>query len=142
MPFEANASCSRFTRMKVWDKLKPMKRYGEEAMFSTDLMYTQLGKRIKQQRILARMTQEKLAEKAGISLSFLGHIERGTRKASLDTVVKICNALKVSPNMLLQDSLDGNLLGESTGLSVTHRRLLREIADNIAQYTVELPEEK
>ena len=111
-------------------------------MFSTDMMYTQMGKRIKQQRILARMTQEKLAEKAGISLSFLGHIERGTRKASLDTVVKICNALKVSPNMLLQDSLDSNLLSDSAGLSVTHRRLLREIADNIAQYTVELPEEK
>ena len=111
-------------------------------MFSTDMMYTQLGKRIKQQRILARMTQEKLAEKAGISLSFLGHIERGTRKASLDTVIKICNALEVSPNMLLQDSLNSSLLSDSTGLSVTHRRLLREIADNIAQYTVELPEEK
>jgi len=111
-------------------------------MFSTDLMYSQLGKRIKQQRILARMTQEKLAEKAGISLSFLGHIERGTRKASLDTVVKICNALGVSPNMLLQDSLDSDLLSNSAGLSAVHHRLLREIADNIAQYTVELPEEK
>lgn len=106
------------------------------------MLYQELGKRIRQQRTLARMTQEKLSEAAGISLSFLGHIERGTRKASLDTVVKICNALKVSPNMLLQDSLDSNLLSDSAGLSVTHRRLLREIADNIAQYTVELPEEK
>lgn len=111
-------------------------------MFSTDMMYSQLGKRIKQQRIMARMTQEKLAEAAGISLSFLGHIERGTRKASLDTVVKICNALKVSPNLLLQDSLEGNLLSDSVGLSETHRRLLREISDNIIKYTVELPNEK
>ena len=111
-------------------------------MDSTDLMFAQMGKRIKQQRILARMTQEKLAEKAGISLSFLGHIERGTRRASLDTVIRICNALKVSPNMLLQDSLDSDLLRDSAGLSATHRRLLREIADNIVQYTVELPDEE
>lgn len=110
-------------------------------MFSTDLMYTQLGKRIKQQRIMARMTQEKLAEASGISLSFLGHIERGTRKASLDTVVKICNALKVSPNLLLQDSLEGDMLSDNMGLSETHRRLLREISDNIMKYTVEIPED-
>ena len=110
-------------------------------MFSTDMMYTQLGKRIKQQRILARMTQEKLAEAAGISLSFLGHIERGTRKASLDTVVKICNALKVSPNQLLRDSLEGSLIANEAGLSENHRRLLREISDNISKYSVELPED-
>ena len=110
-------------------------------MFSTDMMYAQLGKRIKQQRIMARMTQEKLAEAAGISLSFLGHIERGTRKASLDTVVKICNALEVTPNLLLQDSLDCDMVAKREGLSETHRRLLREISDNIIKYTVELPDE-
>lgn len=111
-------------------------------MFSTDKMYADLGKRIKQQRIMARMTQEKLAEEAGISLSFLGHIERGTRKASLDTVVKICNALKVAPDLLLQDSLDSDMFASATGLSENHRRLLREISDNIIKYTVELPDEK
>lgn len=111
-------------------------------MFSTDMMYAQLGKRIKQQRIMAHMTQEKLAEKAGISLSFLGHIERGTRKASLDTVVRICNALKISPNLLLQDSLDDDLIEKGAGLSENHLRLLREISDNIIKYTVELPDEK
>lgn len=110
-------------------------------MFSTDMMYSQLGKRIKQQRVQARMTQEKLAEEAGISLSFLGHIERGTRKASLDTVVKICNALKVSPNLLLRDSLEDDLISNEVALSENHRRLLREISDNIAKYTMELPEE-
>lgn len=110
-------------------------------MLSTDTMYIQLGKRIRQQRILARMTQEKLAEAAEISLSFLGHIERGTRKASLDTVVKICNALQVSPNTLLQDSLNDQQMNNDERFSEMHRRLLREIADSIGQYTVELPEE-
>ncbi len=98
------------------------------------MLYEDLGRRIKQQRLLAEMTQEKLAEKAGISLSFLGHIERGTRKASLDTFVKLCNALEVSPNLLLQDSMDDGLLGENTQISEPQRKLLREISNRIIEY--------
>lgn len=95
------------------------------------MLYQELGKRIRQQRTLARMTQEKLAEAAGISLSFLGHIERGTRKASLDTLVKICNVLKVSPQLLLQDSLDSDLMGMASIFSPSKARLLREISNAI-----------
>lgn len=105
------------------------------------MLYQELGRRIRQQRTLARMTQEKLAEKAGISLSFLGHIERGTRKASLDTLVKICNSLKISPNLLLQDSLEHDLLGANVNVSDSHRRLLREISENILKYSMEFHEE-
>ena len=65
--------------------------------------YEALGKRIRAQRKISHMTQEQLAEQAGISLSFLGHIERGTRKASLDTLVGIANALKISTDILLQE---------------------------------------
>ena len=107
-------------------------------------MYENLGRRIREQRKLARMTQEELAEKAEISHSFLGHIERGTRKASLDTLVKICNALKISPNLLLQDSLDDGLLGADVNYSESQRRLLREIGNQIFQYQrvcEEMPEE-
>jgi len=98
------------------------------------MLYRGLGKRIRQQRTLAKMTQEKLAEAAGISLSFLGHIERGTRKASLDTLVRICNALKVSPRLLLQDSLEDDLLGESSYVPESKRKLLREISNFIIEY--------
>lgn len=98
------------------------------------MLYEDLGRRIKQQRLLAEMTQEKLAERAGISLSFLGHIERGSRKASMDTFVKICNALGVSPGILLQDSLEDGLLGEDRQISESQRRLLREISNRIIEY--------
>ena len=98
------------------------------------MLYKGLGKRIRQQRTLAKMTQEKLAEAAGISLSFLGHIERGTRKASLDTLVKICNALKVSPRLLLQDSLEDDLLGEASAVPESKKKLLREISNFIIEY--------
>lgn len=102
------------------------------------MIYEHFGRRVQQQRKLARMTQEQLSEKAGISLSFLGHIERGTRKASVDTVVKLCNALAVSPNLLLQDSLNENLLGGYDNLSPSQRRLLREIQIQVINYTGEV----
>lgn len=99
------------------------------------MIYEDFGKRVRQQRIMLQMTQEKLAECAGISLSFLGHIERGTRKASLDTVVRLCNALKISPSILLQDSLDNDLLGDQNRtLSDDQRKLLREISNRIIEY--------
>jgi len=97
-------------------------------------VYEALGKRIRDQRKLSKMTQEALAEKAEISNSFLGHIERGTRKASLDTLVKICNALKISPNVLLQDSLDDDLLGADLQYSPSQKKLLREIGNQIFNY--------
>ena len=103
--------------------------------------YKEFGKRVKQQRNLAQMTQEKLAEKAGISFAFVGHIERGTRKASLETVVKLANALKVSPNVLLQDSLDDDLLGSETEMTEKHKRLLREISERILEYNSDNSEE-
>lgn len=67
--------------------------------------YGKLGLRVRQQRILNRLTQEQLAEKTGVSSSFIGHIERGEKKASVETVVALCNALDISPSVLLQDSL-------------------------------------
>ncbi len=96
--------------------------------------YEKLGERISQQRKLAKMTQQDLAQAAGISFSFLGHIERGTRKASIETVVAICNVLKISPNILLQDSLNADLLGQDRDLSEGQRRFLREITNAIIDY--------
>lgn len=66
--------------------------------------YIDLGRRVKELRKKQHMTQEELAEKLDISASFLGHIERGTRVASLETLVKLCIALETDPNYLLAAS--------------------------------------
>ncbi len=63
--------------------------------------YKELGKRIRAERIKMNMTQEKLAEKIEISESFLGHIERGDRKLSIETLLKIAQEFKVSIDYLL-----------------------------------------
>lgn len=47
------------------------------------------------------LSQEQLAEMVGVSTSFIGHIERGTRVPSLDTVWRICKALDVSMDHIM-----------------------------------------
>lgn len=68
--------------------------------------YKDLGNRVRIARKQQDLTQEELAKKAGLSASFLGHIERGTRVASLDSLVDLCNALNVSPEYMLSGSLN------------------------------------
>ena len=41
------------------------------------------------------MTQEKLAEKAGISLDYLGKIEVSINKPGIKTILKLANALEL-----------------------------------------------
>lgn len=60
-----------------------------------DELYIALGKQIKFLRENAHLTQEKLAEKAGISLDYLGKIEVQINKPGLKTLIKISNALSV-----------------------------------------------
>ena len=72
-----------------------------------------MGTRIRKCRKQMKITQEALSEQVGISASFLGHIERGTRVASIETLIAICNTLKVTPQYLLADSLDLDIFDAS-----------------------------
>lgn len=63
--------------------------------------YAAMGARIRRCRMEMGLTQEQLAEKVELSASFLGHIERGTRTASIDTLVRLCQALEVTADSLL-----------------------------------------
>ena len=63
--------------------------------------YRAMGRRVRECRTERGMTQEMLAEKAGISTSFIGHIERGEKQASVDTVVTLSQCLNISLDYLL-----------------------------------------
>ena len=71
--------------------------------------YKDFGNRIRILRRKRSLTQESLAEQVGISASFMGHIERGTRIASLETLVALCNVLRTTPQSLLVASLNDDL---------------------------------
>lgn len=84
-----------------------------------ELDYGKIGMRIRQTRKAKKLTQGELAEQCGISMSFLGHIERGTRIMSLDTFVNLCEALDADAGELLwgqarpSDARLGNAWGQS-----------------------------
>ena len=58
-------------------------------------IYVILGDRVREERKRAGLTMEKLAELAGISTSFVAYIETKGKKASLATIEKISNALRI-----------------------------------------------
>ena len=71
--------------------------------------YRALGSRIKKRRLELNLTQEKLAEKVDLSAVYIGQIERGERKMTIDTLVKLANSLNTSVEELLTDSTSKNI---------------------------------
>ncbi len=69
------------------------------------LDYNSIGKRIKIARIKADLTQERLAEIVSVSPSHMSNIETGTTRVSLTLIVAIANALSVTVDDLLCDSI-------------------------------------
>lgn len=65
-----------------------------------DQFYRNLGKRIKELRERTGLSQEKFAEKAGISQDFLGKIEVCINRPGLKSILKIADALGVSVSEL------------------------------------------
>ena len=97
--------------------------------------YVKLGERVRKQRILNQLTQEQLAERTGISTSFVGHIERGEKKASIETIVALCNAMEVSPAVLLQDSLSDAVMQSHLAASEENRMLFNDLMQVLREHS-------
>lgn len=70
-----------------------------------DLNYKLVGQRLRAARKKRGMTQEQLAELAGISPQHCSGIETGAAKVSLPALVNLSNVLHVSMDELLMDSV-------------------------------------
>lgn len=70
-----------------------------------NLNYKKLGDRVRLAREKKSLTQEQLAEEIGVSNNYISNIECNHSIPSLDTLVKICNVLGVTPDYVLLDSL-------------------------------------
>ena len=64
-----------------------------------------IGKRVKMQRISAKVSQTELAKELGVTQTHLSNIETGTTRVSLNTIVSIANALKITSDDLLCDNV-------------------------------------
>ena len=65
--------------------------------------YALIGQRIRDHRRQAQLTQAELAERAGVCQQYIGCLERGEGIPSLATVMSLCSALAIEPNILLLD---------------------------------------
>ena len=71
-------------------------------MSCVDVDFSVIGMHIRTFRKIREMTQEELAERAGISIQFLSVLERGKGVPSVPTLLSLCSALNVTPNDLLR----------------------------------------
>lgn len=69
------------------------------------LDYQRIGIRMKKARLEKNLTQAELAEKLELSNNYISSIERGNAVPSLETFIRFCNALDVTADMLLTDTL-------------------------------------
>ena len=96
--------------------------------------YEKLGVRVRQQRELNELTQSQLARKVAVTASFIGHIERGEKKASVETLVALCNALNVTPSLLLQDSLTDGAMHSQLTFDEENQELMKGIMHVVREY--------
>ncbi len=68
-----------------------------------------ISNQIRDLRVAKQITQQELAEKTNLSVPYISQIENNHRKISLDTFIKIVNALEISlsdfflPYSVIQD---------------------------------------
>jgi transcriptional regulator with XRE-family HTH domain len=60
------------------------------------------GATIRDLRRKLGFSQEVLAEKADLHRTYIGGVERGERNLSLENIVRLAHALKVTPSQLLE----------------------------------------
>ena len=70
--------------------------------------FVEMGKRIRARRLSLKMKQMELAEKVDISNNHLSSIEREIERPGLDSFIRICDVLDVTPDYLLLGSMKSN----------------------------------
>ncbi len=106
--------------------VKENRNYNSYMMINVPVIRKELGKKIRALRKERRLTQEELGELAGLSYKFIGEVERGVVNISLDSIVKISNALGVEPQELFVD--------RKALLSPEERRVLKKALELLARF--------
>lgn len=63
-----------------------------------------MAKNLRRARHDKKLTQEELADRAGLSMRYVGAIERGDVSASVTVLGRIADALEIEPGELLRKS--------------------------------------
>ena len=87
--------------------------------------------RIRKFRLARKLRQEDLAEKTDLTTNYIGMVERGEKIPSLETFIKIVNALGVSSDMVLTDVLETGYTVKNSMLNEKLEKLVPEDRNRI-----------
>ena len=90
-----------------------------------------IGNNIRKYRLMKKLRQEDLAEKAGLTANYIGMVERAEKIPSLETFIKILNTLGVSADMVLSDVLDNGYTVKNSMLNEKLEKLAPEDRNRI-----------
>lgn len=68
-----------------------------------------IGKKFQEYRLKNNLTQNEVSNLTGLEPRHISQIERGLSKGSIDTLLKLCNAYKITPDIILYDLLDDDI---------------------------------
>jgi transcriptional regulator with XRE-family HTH domain len=93
--------------------------------------FYEMGQRIYAERKRLNMSREKLAEHLGLSVYYIGQLERGGRKMSFDTLIKLSDCLHVSLDYLVRGQMDANNIMQDE----LHELLRRCSSNEVSMFT-------
>lgn len=95
--------------------------------------YRYLGAQVRKRRLELGYTQAQVAEAIDVSTSFVGHIERGTRKPSLETMAQLAIYMRCQLDLLVLPPRPDVELPNYTPQQVESARRLLEAAANMCR---------
>lgn len=91
-----------------------------------------LGEIFKEYRVKNKLTQEKIAEKLGISVKYISRIENGTGGVKVETLVNYMNILSISPNIIF----DKLIINENLKLQMKLSQKACELSDDKINFII------
>lgn len=93
-----------------------------------------IGRICHQYRLKNNLTQNQVAELTGLEPRHISQIERGLSKGSIDTLLKLCNAYKITPDIILYDLLDEDLKNYVSIYEENFKRLSKRDKESILHF--------
>lgn len=93
-----------------------------------------IGSICQEYRIKNNLTQNQVAELTGLEPRHISQIERGLSKGSIDTLLKLCNAYKITPDIILYDLLDEDIKNSITIYDEKFKKLRERDKESILHF--------
>ena len=93
-----------------------------------------IGKVYQEYRLKNNLTQNQVTELTGLVPRHISQIERGFSKGSIDTLIKLCNAYKITPDIILYDLLDDNVKNSISIYDENFKKLSKRDKESILHF--------